>query len=154
MLLLLVLSYGRQRPHVQEIPEKASNDWFSRRKVLFVPPRVCFPVPCKFWQLYGRVNGDLLQEGWCHTQLCCTQSPCPWNQPLLTRTSTGDSHMLKIRSGSVAVGSLVWALWVSLVGMGFDSKCGVSPPTILLGLLLCPWMWGVFFWWDPTFSCW
>ena len=25
--------------------------------------------------------------------------------------------------------------------MGFDSKCDVTPPTILLGLLLCPWMW-------------
>ena len=32
-----------------------------------------------------------------------------------------------------------------LVGMGFDSKCDFTPPTILLGLLLCPWMWGVFF---------
>ena len=39
------------------------------------PPRVCFPVLCKFWQLYGGVNGNLLQEGFCHTQVCCTQSP-------------------------------------------------------------------------------
>ena len=29
---------------------------------------------------------------------------------------------------------------MSLVGMGFDSKCDFAPPTILLGLLLCPWM--------------
>ena len=41
------------------------------------PPRVYFPVLCKFWQLYGGVNGDLLQEGLCHTQVCCTQSPIP-----------------------------------------------------------------------------
>ena len=34
---------------------------------------------------------------------------------------------------------------MSLVGMGFDSKCDFAPPTILLGLLLCPWMWGIFF---------
>ena len=27
----------------------------------------------------------------------------------------------------------------SLVGMGFDSKCDFTPPTTLLGLLLCPW---------------
>ena len=26
--------------------------------------------------------------------------------------------------------------------MGFDSKPDFAPPTILLGLLLCPWMWG------------
>ena len=34
------------------------------------------PVLCKFWRLYGGVNGHLLQEGLCHTQVYCTQSPC------------------------------------------------------------------------------
>ena len=56
------------------------------------PPRVYFPVLCKFWQLYGGVIGNLLQEGLCHTQVCCTQSPCPCGSPLLTRTSTGDTQ--------------------------------------------------------------
>ena len=56
------------------------------------PPRVCFPVLCKFRWLYGRINGALLQEGLCHTQLCCTQSPCPCSSPLLTHTSTGDTQ--------------------------------------------------------------
>ena len=56
------------------------------------PPRVYFPVLCKFWQLYGGVNGDLLQQGLCHTQNCCTQRPCPCSRPLLTRTSTGDAQ--------------------------------------------------------------
>ena len=50
------------------------------------------PVPCKFWWLYGGVNGDLLQEGLCHTQICCMQSPCPCGSPLLTHTSTGDTQ--------------------------------------------------------------
>ena len=37
---------------------------------------------------------------------------------------------------------------------GFDSKHNFAPPTIVLGLLLlCPWRWGIFFWWDPTFFC-
>ena len=27
------------------------------------------------------------------------------------------------------------------------------PSYILLRLLLCPWRWGIFFWWGPTFSC-
>ena len=57
-------------------------------KVLFVPSKSLFPVLCKFWQLFGGVNGDLLQEGLCHTQVCFTQSPCPSNSPLLTFTST------------------------------------------------------------------
>ena len=56
------------------------------------PPRVCFPVLCKFWWLYGGVNGNLLQEGLCHTQACCTQSPCPCSNPLLTHISLGDTQ--------------------------------------------------------------
>ena len=55
-------------------------------------PRVYFPVLCKFWQLHGGVNGDLLQEGLCHTQACCTQSPHPRGSPLLTCTSTRDAQ--------------------------------------------------------------
>ena len=38
---------------------------------------------------------------------------------------------------------LVWALWASLVGVGFDFKCKISPSTILLRLLFCPWIWGI-----------
>ena len=56
------------------------------------PARVCFPVLCKFWQLYAGVNGDLLQEGLCHTQVCSTQSPCPCSSPLLIHASSGDTQ--------------------------------------------------------------
>ena len=52
------------------------------------PPRVL----CKFWWLYAGVNGDLLQECLCHTQVCGTQSPCPCGRPLLACTSTGDTQ--------------------------------------------------------------
>ena len=48
-------------------------------QVLLCPPRVYFPVLCKFWKLYGGVNGDLLQEDLCHTH---SQSPCPCSRPL------------------------------------------------------------------------
>ena len=58
-------------------------------------------VLCKFWQLYGGVNGDLRQEGLCHTQVCCTQSPC--GRPLLTCTSTGDTQT---------------QFWLSFCGLG------------------------------------
>ena len=57
------------------------------------PPGVCFPVLCKFWRLCGGVNGALLQEGLCHTQVYYTQIPCPCSSPLLTRTSTGDAQI-------------------------------------------------------------
>ena len=49
------------------------------------------PVLGKFWQLYGGVNSYLLHKGLCHTQVCCTQSPCPCSRPLLAHTSTGDT---------------------------------------------------------------
>ena len=53
----------------------APFSWCTR--FCLCPPRVYFPVLCKFWQLCGWVNGDLLQEGLCHTQFCCPQSPRP-----------------------------------------------------------------------------
>ena len=73
-------------------------------KFLFVPSESLSPVLCKFWHLYGWVNGNLLQEGLCLTQVCCIQIPYPCSRPLLTCASTG-------------------AIWESLVGMGFESKC-------------------------------
>ena len=64
-----------------------------------------FALLCKFWWLSGGVNGDLLQKGLTHTQVCCTQSANPCGRPLLTCTSAGDTQTLKGRSGSVSVGS-------------------------------------------------
>ena len=100
-------------------------------------------VLCKFWFLYGKVNGKLLQEGLCHTQAYCTQSPCPCSGPLLTHTSSGDTQTQVCLSLCGVSGS--WCaqgmfessehLWA---GMGFDSKCDFAPPIVLLGLLLCP----------------
>ena len=36
--------------------------------------------------------------------------------------------------------------------MSFDLKCDCTPPTIVLQLILCPWMGVICFWWDLTFS--
>ena len=75
------------------------------------------PGLCKFWWLYGGVNSHLLQEGSCHLQVCCTQSPCPCGRPLLTCASTGDTLTLKGRSDSVSVGSP-------------GAHKGLSPPSV------------------------
>ena len=61
--------------------------WCTR--LCLCSPRVFPPVLCKFWQLCGWVNGDLLQEHLCRTH---TQSPCPCGRPLPTHTSTGDTQ--------------------------------------------------------------
>ena len=73
--------------------------------------------------------------------------PLPCGRPLLTHSNTQRPMWLSLHgaSGSWCAQGFVWALWVSLAGLGFDSKCDFAPPTILLGLLLCPWMWGIFF---------
>ena len=60
-------------------------------------------VWCKFCWLYGGVNGNLLQKGLCHTQVCCTQSPAPaavhcWRIP--------PQETLTHSAGSVSVESL------------------------------------------------
>jgi len=93
-------------------------------KVLFVPSKTVSPVLCKFWQLYGGVNGDLLQEGLGHTQVCCTQSPCPCGRPQLTCTSAGDTHI---------------QFWFSLCGVSL-SWCaqGLFEPSECLW-----WVWGL-----------
>ena len=114
------------------------------------PPRVCFPVLCKFWWLCGGVNDDLLQEeyGLCHNQVCCTQSPCLCSSPLLTHTSTRHTQTQFCLSlcvvsapwytqGLFEPSEHLWLVW------GFDSTCNFIPPTIFLGLLLCPWAWGI-----------
>ena len=41
--------------------------WVLVHKLLLCPPRVYFPVLCKFWQLYSGVNGYLLEEDLRHT---------------------------------------------------------------------------------------
>ena len=69
-----------------------SFNMLSRFVTAFLFLKVCFPVLWKFWRLYGGVNGDLLQEGLCHTRVCCTQSTGLCGRPLLTHTFAGDTQ--------------------------------------------------------------
>ena len=100
-----------------------------------------FLALCKFWRLYGWVNGNLLHERLCPTQVCCTQSLCPCSRPLLTHTSTGDTQILKGRSGSVSVESpgvhkvlfepsecfwQVWSLFLNAISPLLPSCWGFS----------------------------
>ena len=75
-------------------------------------------------------------------------------EPLPLQQSTADLYLCRRHSNTALSRSpwglwvlvckrFVWALWTSLAGMGFDSKHSVDPPTVLLGLLLCPWTWGI-----------
>ena len=79
-------------------------------KVLFVPSQNLFPQSCVSSGGSMWVNGELLQEGLCHTQVCCTQSPCPFSGPLLIRNSTEDTQTLA---------GLAQTLWGPLVSTRF-----------------------------------
>ena len=105
-------------------------------KVLFVPCKSLFLVLCKFWWLYGGVNGDCLQEGLYHTGLLHPES-------LPLRQSTADPNLHRRHSNTVLSQSLwdlwvlvhtryVWALWTSLPDLEIGSKCDFTIPTILL----------------------
>ena len=61
-------------------------------KFLFVPSQNLFPQSCVSSGGSMWVNGYLLQEGLCHTQVCCTQSPFSPGSPLLTHTTKGDTQ--------------------------------------------------------------
>ena len=48
----------------------SSGSWYAQGFVFALQESVS-TVLCKFWWFYDGVNGDLLQEGLCHTQVCC-----------------------------------------------------------------------------------
>ena len=127
-------------------------------KVLFVPSQSLFPQPC-------------VSSGSSMVGLMVTSSKRAYAIPRSAAPRSPASaaghgrpitlqQTLKHSSGSVSVESLgpgEHKVCVSspsiLAGVGFDSKLDFTPPNILLRLLLFPWMWGIFFWWDPTVSC-
>ena len=53
--------------------------------------------------------------------------------------------LLLLSPGSQSTEGFVCALQASLAGMRIDFKHNWAPPTIAVKLLLCPWMWGMFF---------
>ena len=119
------------------------GSWCTR--FCLCPPRVHFPVLRKFWQLCGGINGDLLQEGLCCTQVSCTQSLCPCARPWPTCTSTGDTQTQFCLSlcgvprpwcaqDLFEPSEHLWWEW------------GLILNAILPELLLCLWMWGISTW--------
>ena len=58
-------------------------------------------------RLYGGAKKSSSKSAYatcCTSQVCSSQSPCPCGRPLLTCAATGDTQILKGRSGSVSCG--------------------------------------------------
>ena len=99
-----------------------SPGYWCTHTVLFVSSKNLFPQLCVSSKLYGGINGNLLQKGLCHTQVCYIQSPCHCGRPLLMHTSAGDTQKqcwlsLCGLSGSCCTQGLfdpsehLWQLW-------------------------------------------
>ena len=119
----------------------------------------CSPVcGLSAWQLFGGANANLLQEDLCHMpRLQGLLQP----EPLSLRQAVADPclcrryshtqrqvHSLLWRSLILSLGpwcaqGFVCTLQASLAGTRFDSKHNCAPPTVLLVLPLCTWMWGI-----------
>ena len=113
---------------------------------------------CKFWRLYGGLMVTSWRRLMPYSWLLHPVSLPLWQVTadlclLMRYSNTQRQVWLSLCGISWCAQGFVWAFWASLAGMGFDYKCDFTPPTIFLGILLCPCMWGIFFLWDPTFSC-
>ena len=86
------------------------------------------PVLCKFWLLYGGLMVTSSKRAYGPADLDLHRR-C--SNTVLSQSLRGLWILVHTK--------FVWALWTSPEAMGFDSKCDFAPPTILLGLLLCPW---------------
>ena len=105
--------------------DTAPFSWDLVYKVLLCPPRDCFQVLCKFWQLYGGVNGNIHQECLCHTQACCTQSPCPCVRLLPTCTFTEDAQtQFCLSLWNAKVGSEETPGVIGKFGIGVQNEAG------------------------------
>ena len=112
------------------------------------------PLLCNFWQLYSGVMETNSNRSYAILRSTAPRDPAPavvhcWPLP--------PQETLKHSSGSVSVDSLgpgVHKLCLSPPSIfgcyGFNSKWDLTPNIYSLGLLLCPWMLGIFFWWDST----
>ena len=114
-------------------------------KILFVPSKSLFPQSCvsSGGSMVG-LTATSSKRAYAILRSAAPRAPAPaaghcWPTP--------PQEILKHSSGSISVGSLgpgvhkfVWALWVSLVDKGFDSKPlphDFASPTILLLHFIC-----------------
>ena len=85
--------------------------WVLVHGFLLCPPRVYFPVLCKFWQLYDGVYGDLLQEGLCHEVM---------NPETLSLRQTAADQYLHSRCSNIVLSQSLWGPWVLVHTSLFD----------------------------------
>ena len=127
-------------------------------KVLFVPSKGLFSQSClsSGGSMVG-LKATSSKRAYATPRSAAPRAPAPvagHSSPIPPHSNIQRRVWLSLCEVSWCTQDFDWALQASLVGRGFDSKCNFALPAIFLGFLLCPWMWGIFFWCDPTFSFW
>ena len=106
--------------------------------------------------LQESVSPSPVEVLWSNFGVLQSQIPCRFPVPLPDpQTEKSD-----VRPRTFAtVGELLWydhfpvcVLHTSRYGIWFYGDC--APPIVSLWLVFCLWMWDMFFWWAPAFSCW
>ena len=133
------------------------GSWWAQSFVCVLQESVS-PVLCKIWWLYGGVIVTSSKRSYAISKSAAPRAPALRKatvDPYLCRrhTNTQRQVWLSLSGFSWCAWGFIWALQASLRSMEFDSKSNFTPPTVLLGLFLCPQTWDIYFWWDPTFSC-
>ena len=108
-------------------------------KVLFVPFKSLFSQ--SFVSSGGSMVGLITtssKRAYAIPRSAATRAPAPADLYLHRRHSNTGLAQSLWGLWVLVHARFVWAFRASLVGTGFDSKCNSTPPTILLGLLLCP----------------
>ena len=101
----------------------------SVHKVLFVPSKSLFPQSCV--STGGSMVGLIAtssKRAYAIPRSAAPRAPAPNGMPLLTCTFAGDTQTQFLLGLWVQVRTrFVWALWLPLVGKGFDSKRYFAP---------------------------
>ena len=118
-------------------------------KVLFVPSKSLF------LQSYVTSVSSMVElmvtsskGAYAILKLAVLRVPGPHSSPQLTHNCSGDTQTLFFLSLCGVSESWCTQICFSPLSISgrygvFDSKHDFAPPTILLGLLLCPWTWGI-----------
>ena len=106
--------------------------------------------------LQESVSPSPVEVLWSNFSVLQSQIPCRFPVPLPDpQTEKSDFRPRTFAT----VGELLWydhfpvcGLHTSRYGIWFYGDC--APPIVSLWLVFCLWMWDMFFWWAPAFSCW
>ena len=113
-------------------------------KFCFCPPRLKSLLPPVFWKPYNQIPLALKARCPGDSQAVCWVSRVGnlmWGSESLQQWENFFSIIVLLSVDHPPGGYRIW----------FYPDC--TPPTVLLWLFLCLWMWGIVFWWVLASSC-